>query len=45
VLKVLAARGVRLRVEPDVARRMPAGVLMRRGAGVMRIRAAARKKK
>src|SRR5678815_4765637 len=28
VLKVLAARGVRLRAEPDVSR-MPAGVLMR----------------
>jgi probable addiction module antidote protein len=52
VLKVLAARGVRLRAEPDV-RRVSAGVLMRReGEGTIRTakkatkhRAAARKKK
>ena len=53
VLKVLAARGVRLRAEPDVPR-MPAGVFMRGDAkGVMRTakkattkhRPAARKKK
>jgi probable addiction module antidote protein len=52
VLKVLAARGVRLRAEPDVSR-MPAGVFMRGDAkGVMRTakkatkhRPAARKKK
>jgi probable addiction module antidote protein len=52
VLKVLAARGVRLRAEPDVSR-MPAGGFMRGDAkGVMRTakkatkhRPAARKKK
>jgi probable addiction module antidote protein len=52
VLKVLAARGVRLRAEPDVPR-MPAGVFMRGDAkGFMRTakkatkyRPAARKKK
>ena len=53
VLKVLAARGVRLRAEPDVPR-MPAGVFMREDSGEVRRtakkattkhRPAARKKK
>jgi probable addiction module antidote protein len=49
VLKVLAARGVRLRAEPDVAR-VPAGVLVRRQGEAGRrtakkARASARKKK